>query len=164
MKKFLTSILIIIITFSLCDTTFAGEITQKEEAITYTIIVNDTVLDLSNLPLTTKEKIGTVIIPLRQTSEALGYKVDWNAETMSITIADGYIQKAILYNKTAIATFEGKLQIIDMSREIKNTVATTIHDGYTYVPVEFFVEFLNDVTIENNVIKIAPSKVELCTI
>ena len=52
MKKFLTSILIIIITFSLCDTTFAGEITQKEEAITYTIIVNDTVLDLSNLPLT----------------------------------------------------------------------------------------------------------------
>ncbi len=51
-----------------------------------------------------------------------------------------------------------------MSREIKNTVATTIHDGYTYVPVEFFVEFLNDVTIENNVIKIAPSKAELCTI
>ena len=100
MKKFLTSILIIIITFSLCDTTFAGEITQKEEAITYTIIVNDTVLDLSNLPLTPYEKIGTVIIPLRQTSEALGYKVDWNAETMSITIDDGYIQKATLYNKT----------------------------------------------------------------
>ncbi len=83
---------------------------------------------------------------------------------MSITIDDGYIQKATLYNKTAIATFEGKLQIIDMSREIKNTVATTIHDGYTYVPMEFFVEFLNDITIENNVIKIAPSKAELCTI
>ena len=83
---------------------------------------------------------------------------------MSITIDDGYIQKATLYNKTAIATFEGKLQIIDMSREIKNTVATTIHDGYTYVPMEFFMEFLNDITIENNVIKIAPSKAELCTI
>ena len=53
-----------------------------------------------------------------------------------VVIATG----ATLYNKTAIATFEGKLQIIDMSREIKNTVATTIHDGYTYVPVEFFRE------------------------
>ena len=164
MKKFLTSVLIIITVLSLCNTAFAEKIMKKEDATTYTIIVNNKVLDLSSLPLTPYEKIGTVIIPLRQTSEALGYKVDWNAETMSITSDDGYIQKATLYNKTAIATFEGKLQIIDMSREIKNTVATTIHDGYTYVPMEFFVEFLNDITIENNVIKIAPSKAELCTI
>ena len=118
MKKFLTSVLIIITVLSLCNTAFAEKIMKKEDATTYTIIVNNKVLDLSSLPLTPYEKIGTVIIPLRQTSEALGYKVDWNAETMSITIDDGYIQKATLYNKTAIATFEGKLQIIDMSREI----------------------------------------------
>lgn len=102
MKKFLTSVLIIITVLSLCNTAFAEKIMKKEDATTYTIIVNNKVLDLSSLPLTPYEKIGTVIIPLRQTSEALGYKVDWNAETMSITIDDGYIQKATLYNKTVL--------------------------------------------------------------
>lgn len=163
MKRLLASILTVSIVFSFHTSASAAETIQKEEIATYTIIVNDQVLDINNLPLAPYEEGSTVMVPLRKIGEALGYKVDWNSETKAITIDDGYIQKATLFNKTATVTFEGKLQVINMSREIENTVETIIHDGYTYVPMEFFLEFLNDVTVENMVIKIAPSKSELHT-
>lgn len=163
MKRFLVSILTVMAVFSLCTSAFASETIQKEEVITYVIMVNDQILDLSNLPLAPYEEGGAVMVPLRKISEALGYKVDWNSETAMITIDDGYIQKAVLFNKTATVTFEGRLQVINVSREIENVVETTIHDGCTYVPLEFFVEFFNDVTVENMTIKISPSKSELNT-
>ena len=162
MKRVLAGVLAVMAAFFLCTSAFAAETGQKEEAATYSIIVNDQTLDLRNLPLAPYEEGGTVMVPLRKIGEALGYKVDWDAETKAITIDDAYIQKATLFNKTAAVTFEGRLQVINMSREIVNTVETMIHDGHTYVPVEFFVEFFNDVTVEDMVIKISPSKAELC--
>ena len=45
------------------------------------------------------------------------------------------------------------------SRTVTNSQETVIIDGYTYVPCDFFTEFLNDVAVENTAISIAPSKV-----
>lgn len=101
------------------------------------------------------------MVPLRKIAEALGYQVGWDSETGAITVEDTYVQKATLLNGTEKVVFEGKLQIIDMSREIDNSVKTIIHNGYTYVPVEFFKEFLNDTTIEGTIITVAPSMCEL---
>ena len=127
----------------------------------YTIIVNDQPLDLSDLPLTPYKEDDTIMVPLRKIGEALGYTVSWDPETGEITIDDDYIQKATLINGAATVVFEGKLQVINMSREIENAVPTVIHDGYTYVPLEFFQEFFNDTAIEGAAITIAPSKSEL---
>lgn len=158
MKKFLASVLALMMLFSLCIPAFATEDIQNEA---YTIIVNDQPIDLSDLPLTPYKEGDTMMVPLRKIGEALGYKVSWNPETGAITIDDDYIQKATLVSGTATVVFEGKLQVINMSREIENTVPTVIHNGYTYVPLEFFQEFFNDTAIEDATITIAPSKSEL---
>lgn len=161
MKKHLRNIGIILFAFALCTSAFATEVAQKGEHVIYAIIVNNQPLDLSNLPLAPYKEDNTVMVPLRIIGEALGYNVDWNAESKAISIDDEYIQKATLYEGTATVYFEGRLQSIVMDREIENSAKTVIHSGFTYVPMEFFEEFFNDVTIESTIIRIAPSKSEL---
>lgn len=129
--------------------------------MTYTITVNDKELDLGSLPEAPYKEGNTVMVPLRLISEALGYEVGWDTQTGAITVDDHYIQKAILKDGTAAVKFEGELKIIDMSREVENSVKTTVHDGCTYVPLEFFGEFLNDTVVEGEKITVAPSKCEI---
>ena len=80
------------------------------------------------------------MVPLRRIGEALGYQVDWDSETKAATIEDRYIQRATLFDGSAVVVFQGKLQIIDMSREIENALPTVIHDGVVYVPLEIFLK------------------------
>ena len=127
----------------------------------YTIAVCGQTLELGDLPVAPYQEGTTVMVPLRRIGEALGYKVDWDPETDAITIDDEYIQKATLFDGTAAVVFEGRLQVINMSRETENQVPTAVHDGYTYVPLEFFQEFFNDTAVEGTSITIAPSKSEL---
>lgn len=157
MKKFLSAALAVIMFISVNIPAFAAE----PDTQPYKIIVNEQTLDLSGLPCAPYREGETVMVPLRKIGEALGYKVGWDAQTGAITIDDAYIQKATLYNGSAKAVFEGHLQIINMSREIENSVKTVIHKGHTYVPLEFFQEFLNDTAVEGSKITIAPSKCEI---
>lgn len=161
MRRLLTSVLALTAVFLLCVPAFAADTGQKDAVTAYTIVVNGQALDIRGLPVAPYEENGTMMVPLRKIGEALGYEVGWNAETKAITIEDEYIQRATLFGGVATVVFEGKLQIIDMSREIENAVPTAIHDGCTYVPLEFFQEFLNDTAVEGAVIKIAPSMCEL---
>lgn len=157
MKKFSSIILSAIMLVSVSIPAFAAE----PDAQPYTIIVSEQVLDLSGLPCAPYREGETVMVPLRVIGEALGYKVSWDAQTGAVTLDDEYIQKATLHHGTAAVVFEGHLQIINMSREIENSVPTAVHDGYTYVPLEFFQEFLNDTAVEGSKITIAPSKCEI---
>lgn len=161
MKKTLTGILAIVTVFLLCIPAFAADTNQKNAVIVYTIIVNGKSLDIYDLPVAPYDENDTIMVPLRKIGEALGYKVEWNPETKAITIDDNYIQKATLFNGSATVIFEGKLQVINMSREIENAVQTVIYNGHTYVPLEFFQEFFNDTTVEGAIIKIKPSICEL---
>lgn len=158
MKKFLANVFILMMFLLLYIPVFAAEGSPNEA---YTIIVNDQPLDLKDPIFAPYEEGNTIMVPLRKIGEALGYTVSWDSETGEITIDDDYIQKATLVNRSATVIFEGKLQVIDMSREIENAVPTMIHDGHTYVPLEFFQEFFNDTVIEGAIIKIAPSKSEI---
>ena len=96
------------------------------------------------------------MVPLRAVAEALGYKVSYNEATGEITVDDDCIQAATLKNGSANVTFSGHLQVIDMSREVELPVKVTIIGGHTYVPADFFVEFFNEVKVENGVVTIAP--------
>lgn len=121
--------------------------------------VSDKAIDLSALPTAPYKEGADVMVPLRLVSEGLGYTVGWDEITGDITVEDAYIQKAHLHNGSAEVKFDGKLEIIDMSRTVTNSHATVIIDGYTYVPCDFFTEFLNDVTVDDTSISIAPSMV-----
>lgn len=163
MKRILTGFLAAVALISLSAAAFAEDIDMTEAAPNYTISVGEQALDLSDLPQLPYEEGNTIMVPLRKIAEALGYQVGWESETGAITIEDSYVQKATLYSGTEKAVFEGKLQIIDMSREIDNSEKTVIHSGYTYVPLEFFKEFFNDITIDGTGITVSPSVCELNT-
>lgn len=156
MKKILTGMLALAAVLSLCVPSFASEADTA-----YTISVSGRTLDLSDLPVAPYIQGDTVMVPLRKIGEALGYKIGWDAETGAITVDDEYIQKATLYAGTAAVVFEGRLTVINMSRELENSVETVIHDGCTYVPLEFFQEFFNDATVEGTTVTIAPSMCEI---
>lgn len=127
----------------------------------YTIQVNGQYIDLSNLPMHPYEKDGVFMVPLRIIGEALGYTVAWDPVSQAITIDDGIVQKATLYDGTASVVFEGELQVIDMSRTVENAVPTVVYEGFTYVPLEFFQEFFNETAVMDTVITIAPQMCEL---
>lgn len=156
MKKILTGILAFAAVFCLCAPCFASETDAA-----YTVSVSGHTLDLSDLPTAPYAQGGTIMVPLRKIGEALGYKIGWDAETGAITVDDEYIQKATLYAGTAAVVFEGRLTVINMSRELENSVETVIHDGCTYVPLEFFQEFFNDTAVEGTAVTIAPSMCEI---
>lgn len=61
------------------------------DGTTYTLTVNGAVIDLSDLPRAIYESDGHIMIPLRKTAEALGCRVEWDAETGNITVDDDYI-------------------------------------------------------------------------
>ncbi len=82
-------------------------------------------------------------------------------ETVMVTVDDDYIQKATLKNRSCEAVFEGHLKVINMSRTIENARETVVRDGYTYVLLEFFREFLNETIVENGVISVSPQMCEL---
>lgn len=161
MKRLLTIFLALAMLFSLSISAFASDSAAQNTQGTYTVVVDGKTLELNDLPVPPYSAETTIMVPLRIIGEALGYTVGWDAESGAITLDDNCIQKAILYDGTAKVVFEGKLKVIDLSREIENAVQTVIHNGYTYVPLEFFQEFFNDTAVDGNTITIAPSKSEL---
>lgn len=134
-----------------------------EEPTGYTILVGPQkqALDLTALPCQPYRENEVLMVPLAKISQALGYQVSWDQETGNITVDDGYIQKAVLHHGTAEAYFTGHLKVIDLSREVDNAAPTNVIDGCTYVPLSFFLEFLNDAALEGTTISIAPSMMNL---
>lgn len=138
--------------------TSAAHVVDKPSGNNYAVSVgtDEKRLDLSALPCDPYYDGEYMMVPLRAVAEALGYKVSYNEATGEITVDDDCIQAATLKNGSANVTFSGHLQVIDMSREVELPVKVTIIGGHTYVPADFFVEFFNEVKIENGVVTIAP--------
>lgn len=99
-------------------------------------------------------------MPLRKAAEALGYTVTWVGKTQEIQVEDS-IQRAVLTNGAQSAAFHGKLQVVDLSRQVALPVAAVIFDGRTYVPLAFFSEFFDDVSLESGVVSISPQMCHL---
>ena len=156
---FVTLLLMLSVILSL--PVFAAE-TDEKETTSSVIVVNECIIDLSDLPVMPYQKDDILMVPLRKIGEALGYTVDWDAESGSITIDDNYIQKTVLLPNTSTVFFEGHLKVINMTRTIEIDVPVTVYNGYTYVPLTFFNEFFNDTTFIDNIISISPMKSELC--
>ena len=132
-----------------------------EPPTAYTLTVSGKELDLSGLPKAPHEEEGVLMVPLRLIGEALGYTVDWDPESGAITVDDGYIQKATLFDGSAAVSFKGHLKVIDMTHPWENDAPTACHEGCTYVPLTFFETFFNDVSLQNGRISVSPSMAEL---
>ena len=163
MKKFVCCLLAAAALVLTSMPVFAAPANPAGDTESFTIVAGGQTLDLSGLPCALYQEGNTVMVPLRKIAEALGYQVGWDPETGAISVDDGYIQKAVLFDGTKAVRFEGKLQVIDMSREIENEAETSVLNGCAYVPLTFFQEFFNDTAIEETTITVAPGMCELHT-
>lgn len=114
----------------------------------YEIIINGIEL---KLPIGTKNAFEnveeTIMIPLREVSETLGYNVIWNEETRSVELYAGaqWTQLTIGENRY----FFAKMAPISLDKEPE------IINGRTFVPLEFVEKILRtNVSVEDNNIKI----------
>lgn len=140
MKKTLSALIALAISLASLPALAEAEAAEAvEETKSFSLLVNGNELALDDLP-------------------AEPYV---EGETVMVTVDDDYTQKATLKNRSREAVFEGHLKVIDMSRTIENERETVVRDGYTYVPLAFFREFLNETIVENGVISVSPQMREL---
>ena len=114
-------------------------------------------LPQGELPCRSYYEGDTLMLPLCAVAEALGYQAEWDAETKTAVIDDGYIQKATVTAGSTAVPFEGHLKVIKMDREAELPVAPAVQQGVLYVPAVFFTEFMNDVEYGEGVVTVAPS-------
>ena len=119
----------------------------------YNITVNEKKLKTGGTPYYYS---STLMVPLKDISEALGYKYSVDGDG-KITVDDVYIQKAELTVGSDRVAFISYLTAIDLSRDIKLDAPVAEKDGIVYVPLEFFSEFLNDVYCTGRDIGVSPS-------
>ena len=140
MKKTLSALIALVLSLASLPALAEAEAAEAvEETKSFSLLVNGNELALDDLP-------------------AEPYI---EGETVMVTVDDDYIQKATLKNRSCEAVFEGHLKVINMSRTIENARETVVRDGYTYVPLEFFREFLNETIVESGVISVSPQMCEL---
>ena len=157
MKKVLSSIICIIVLVFLVIP--KPEANAKEEADTYVIQVNGQILDVSKLPYSAYKKGDTLMVPLQNIANTLGYKVTKMTKKGEISIEDS-IQKAVLCRNSKKAKFIGKLEIIDLSQEVVYDEKIVVHKKTVYVPLDFFKEFLNETSVEGTNIIISTKMCE----
>lgn len=120
------------------------------------IVVNEHSLDDFAIQTETATEV-----PLRSVAEALGYTVIYYPEYKNISIEDS-IQRAILHEGSKIVIFQGKLKIINLSRQESLAIPVRIDDnGKAYVSAKFFEAFFNDVSENNHKLFIDTQRVYL---
>lgn len=155
MKKTLSFILCLIcFVFLIKPVVFGTNTNIEAKKISYTITVNGKIIDLKDLPYSAYKKGDTIMVPLHIIAEALDYDVSWLSKTKQTVIEDS-IQKAIVTNNSKTVQFVGKLKIINLDKEVELYEKIATHKKVTYVPVEFFEYFFNDVNVDGTSIAIS---------
>lgn len=126
----------------------------------FELSANGSDIDISSVSVKPYIQNESVMIPLRAVSQKLGYDVGWNEKTGEITVEDS-VQKAVLKNNSKDVKFKGKLEIIDLNRNVILDEKAEINSGCTYVSLEFFEEFFNETHFDGQKISIEPVVYEL---
>ncbi|MFR0670880.1 MAG: stalk domain-containing protein [Veillonella parvula] len=92
---------------------------------------------------------GQPLVALRQVSEALGYKVSWDAPTKTALIDMNIATLAVQPDSKQVVR-KGKLQIINLDTSESLLPAARMVDGILYVSPNAFKLLLNDVTINKD--------------
>lgn len=77
---------------------------------------------------------GCVMVPLRAIAEILGYKVEWENDTKSISLIKGSMHTDICIGKNSYYKFK--------TASVELSMPATLVEGRTLVPIEFITEIL----------------------
>ena len=105
---------------------------------------------------------GQPLVALRQVSEALGYKVAWDAPTKTALVDMSIATLAIQPDQAQIVR-KGKLQIINLDTSESMLPTPRMIDGQLFVSPSAFKLLLNDVKITKDEIFIAPQRAQLAS-
>lgn len=144
---------------ALCVVTVAGALYASAGKVSaaapaYTLTVNGKPMQVSKSELMPYEQKGTVLVPLRATAEALGYKVSWVAAEKAVSVEDR-IQSALVKSGSTQVKFTGKLKIINLSQDMVLPVPAQTKKGTMYVPASFFEPFFNEVVVKEGNVSIS---------
>lgn len=118
----------------------------------FKILVGDKEVDIAGLPTAPYYDESTLMVPLRKIGEALGYNVGWDDASCVITIGNNTLEAQLKENSATVSLKSAARA----ANEVGNAKATVVKDGHTYVPLDFFKVFSNDVAVEGNVISVSP--------
>ena len=105
---------------------------------------------------------GQPLVALRQVSEAVGYKVAWDAPTKTALVDMSIATLAIQPDQAQIVR-KGKLQIINLDTSESMLPTPRMIDGQLFVSPSAFKLLLNDVKITKDEIFIAPQRAQLAS-
>ncbi|BAU28450.1 uncharacterized protein DUF4367 [Aneurinibacillus soli] len=129
-------------------------VTQKSPVVQYTLKINDKNVDLGTKKIVViKDRI---MVPLRITSEALGFTLKWDEKKQIIHMDNGTMQTDLTLGEDNYFAYSSKA--IGMTAPRSLGVAPTIIKGTTYVPVDLYNIVLTDpncVSIKGSVISIS---------
>lgn len=129
-------------------------VTQQSFKVQYTLKINDKNVNLGTQNIVKiKDKI---MVPLRITSEALGFTVIWDAQKQTIHMDDGNMETDLTLGEDNYFAYSSKS--IGMTEPESLGVAPTTIEGSIYVPVDFYKILLTDsdsVNIKDDVINIS---------
>lgn len=112
------------------------------------------------IPMDAYTKDGTVMVPLRAISEALGFKVTWNNDERAVNISDGTMQSDLTIGENLYQVYTAVEGMTGMSAPFSLGSAPVLVGSKTYVPVELFVPlFGNDpatVVVKDDTVTIDP--------
>lgn len=131
MKKILAFILSILMISS-----YMSLVAIAEDKVEISFKVGDSTLTINSTPVTVETPYvvgaGVTLVPVRVITEAFGAKVDWTAETQTVTIDYPQV-KIILQIGNTIAEVNGRTETLLSAPELSP-------NGYTMVPLRFISE------------------------
>lgn len=129
-------------------------LTASGAAKDYSIVIGDTELNTGENKAYATEK--NIMLPLRQTAEKLGFKVEWDNKSKAVSLDDGsvntklYIGMDNYYMASSVA--------IGMSTPTSLGDAPIVTNDVTYVPAKLF-----DILYCGNVVTVKDNKVTIKT-
>ncbi len=83
---------------------------------------------------------GFTLVPVKEISESLGAKVNWNQKEKRVTIVKGNLAVAMENNVNMISIYDVNGDQVTLSRNVKLDTSVTIINGKTMVPVRVVAE------------------------
>jgi len=151
MKKILISTVCVVSILSMSTLAFAAPISkpvpieaQQKSVESYAIEINGAKLDLGSLKI--YKMNNTIIVPLRKTAEALGFKVIWNDQDKSTELDNDVVKTNLVISEDSYYMCSSKA--IGMSAPTSLGVAPIIIGDTMYVPVKLYnILYCNENTV-----------------
>lgn len=124
----------------------------KITAAVNALLVNKIVVNGKEIKADISHMNGSIMLPVRAISEALGFVVTWDSQTYTANINTGKIQSNVTIGENSY--YYSSVNAIGMSKPSPMSSAPILRDNKTLVPLDFF-NLISTATSENGTITIS---------